>query len=194
MDSLGRRSDGRVVFRYTSGVCVSGVVCDGPHELPEAALWLRSFRLERRDGPPIELPGPYPLLIAERVVTAGAGSACSEVSPLGDIRAPIGPRARVPKPRTMAPATARLNELYGLTSHGRERGSPQELSAIHAELAMSFPHEWLLRWRLLECLIDLGSGDSDVARDLSRRLEQLEGYYGGKHPIAMGLDYLKARS
>jgi hypothetical protein len=94
----------------------------------------------------------------------------------------------------MAPATARLNELYALTSRGRERGSPQDLAAIHTELAVSFPHEWLLRWRLLECLIELGSGDSDAARDLERRLRELEGYYGGKHPIAMGLDYLKARS
>ena len=194
LDSLGRRHDGRVTFHYASGVCVSGVVCDGPHELPEAALWLRTFRLEWRDRPPIELPGPYPLLIAERVVTAGAGSACPDVSPLGDTQAATGPRARVPKLRAMTPATARLNDLYALTSRGRERGSWEDLAAVHTELAVSFPHEWLLRWRLLECLIDLGSGDSDVARELSRRLQELELYYGGKHPIAMGLDYLKARS
>lgn len=192
MDSLGRRPDGRVAFRYASGVCVSGVVCDGPHELPETALWLRSFRIEQRDQPPIELPGPYPLLIAERVVTAGAGSACPDVSPLGDVPAQTGPRARVPKLRAAAPATACLNELYELTSRGLERRSLQALATVRGELTVRFPHEWLLRWRLLECLIELGSGDSDAARELEQQLLELEGYYGGKHPIAMGLDYLKA--
>lgn len=192
VDSLGRLPDGRVSFQYASGIRVTGRVCDGPYELPEAALWLQDFRLERRDRPPISLPGPYPLLIAERVVTAGAGSACPDVSPLGELPAPSGPRPRVPKRRELPPATARLNQLYELTRRAEQRSAPHELAAVNTELAVSFPHEWLLRWRLLESLIELGRGDSDTARQLRRRLLELEGYYGGRHPIAMGLEYLDA--
>jgi hypothetical protein len=50
-----------------------------------------------------------------------------------------------------------------------------------------------LRWNLLECLTDLGQADSSLGRRLRDRLLELEQYLEGKHPIALGLDYLQQR-
>jgi hypothetical protein len=58
---------------------------------------------------------------------------------------------------------------------------------IYAEAARNYPHEWLLRWNLLE---RLGGGDSTLARVLHAELLELETHYDGRHPIVMGLDYL----
>jgi hypothetical protein len=53
------------------------------------------------------------------------------------------------------------------------------------------PHEWLLRWNLLECQTELGLSEGALGRQLKTRLLELEHYHGGKHPIALGLDYLE---
>jgi hypothetical protein len=101
----------------------------------------------------------------------------------------------VPKLRATSPTLARLNQLYASAASTRP-GDPQAaglLSAVHAEIEASFPHEWLLRWRLLECLTHMGAADSELGRKLHRRLEELEIYHGGKHPIALGLDYLRSQ-
>ena len=197
-DMLARERDprGHVSLKYASGLQVSGKASRGLWRSPEPTLWLIDVQLQWRDRAPILLEGPYPLLLAEHVVTAGAGSACPDISPLGKHAGGgwHGQRPIVPKLRAPSPTLARLDQLYAVTAH-TQLGDPQaaaRLRAVHAEIEASFPHEWLLRWQLLECLTQLGAADSELGRKLSTRLEELEIYHGGKHPIALGLDYLKS--
>ncbi len=189
---------GYVTLKYASGLHVSGKASRGLWHSPEPTLWLTDVQLEWPDRAPIRLEGPYPLLLAERVVTAGAGSACPEVSPLGKHArgAGLGRRTVVPKPRAASPTLARLEQLYAATAHTNpsDPRAAARLGTVHAEIEASFPHEWLLRWKLLECLTQLGAADSELGRKLHLRLEELEIYHGGKHPIALGLDYLTSQA
>jgi len=188
-------ASGRLQIEYASGLRVSGAPCVGPWSLPDAVLWLDDVELRWRERR-WALRGPYPLLLAERLVTAGAGSASPEVSPLepSESAALLGrPRPRVPKPKTAPPATLRLERLYGDTRDARRQGARGRatLEAVHAELGGSYPHEWLLRWNVLEALLDLGLSNDPLALQLERQLRELEVYHGGRHPIVLGLDYLK---
>ncbi len=187
----------RVSLDYASGVRVSGLPCVEPWALSEAVLWLSDFRLELRGRTLHSSAEPYPLLLADRVVTAGAGSASREVSPLGAAPEQAGgapcERARVPKLRALDPRFARLEHLYSLTASAERQGSRAGLDVVHAQLATSFPHDWLLRWNLLHALIGLGWADSELAAELRHRLRELEDHYAGRHPIALGIEYLRAR-
>jgi hypothetical protein len=99
----------------------------------------------------------------------------------------------VPKPKSPSPAAVRLQRLYADANAARRQGARAPLEAIHIALAASHPHEWLLRWNLLEILLDLGLSNDPLIPQLERRLRELEDHYGGRHPIALGLDYLGAR-
>jgi phenylalanine-4-hydroxylase len=187
---------GRLTVEYASGVRINGQPIEGPWALGDAGLWLCDVRIEWHGGT-LRREGPYPWLLADRVVTAGAGSACPDVSPIeaspGD---PLGrPRTVVPKPKVTSAAAQRLERLYldaGAARHQGARGRAT-LEAVHTELGASHPHEWLLRWNLLEVLFELGLCDDPLVMKLQRRLRELEDHYGGRHPIALGLDYLEAR-
>jgi phenylalanine-4-hydroxylase len=195
--SAHRDANGRLSVEYASGVRVSGIPTAGPFEFAEAVAWLRDFRLEWH-GRIISSTEPYPWLCAERVITAGAGSASPQVSPLdpgesaGIARQAI---AIVPKSRHPSPAEARLERLYARAHLARAEGAAGRatLESLHAELDASYPHEWLLAWNLLESLFDLGLGQDPLVRELERRLRSLEHHYEGRHPIALGLDYLVTR-
>jgi phenylalanine-4-hydroxylase len=193
-DAAPQDADGRVAVEYASGLRISGRLTDGPWALSEAGLWLRDLRLEWR-GRVWTHAAPYPWLLADRVVTAGAGSASADVSPLEPSPAttPARVRARVPKPKSPSPAAVRLQRLYADANAARRQGARAPLEAIHIALAASHPHEWLLRWNLLEILLDLGLSNDPLIPQLERRLRELEDHYGGRHPIALGLDYLGAR-
>ncbi len=190
---------------YASGLRVTGVPCGGPWELPGAALWLRDFRLEWR-GHHLEHAEPHPWLLADRVVTVGAGSACPEVSPIDSSGAEgSSPRAqqeelprqrlKVPKPKTTSGATRRLERLYAEAREAPRQGARGRatVEAINTELDVSHPHEWLLRWNVLEALLELGLEGDPLVRRLERRLRELEDHHGGRHPIALGLDYLRVK-
>jgi len=175
----------------------------GPGWAPASnvGVWLRDVQLERPGRAPEFRSGPCLLLLAASVVTAGAGSTCAEVSPLGGEgltqRQGLGSRPRVPKPRQRSDSAAQLEALYAQTAE--LRGDPAatraaRIAAVHAALEVSQPHEWLLRWNLLECLTDLGLGQEQLARQLRARLTELEHHYRGEHPIALGLDYLASRT
>lgn len=193
----GALAAGRIELRYASGVRVSGRPTSGPWALPDAALWLEDFRLEWGDRAPL-LADRYPLLLADRVITAGAGSACPEVSPLGESK-PLSrsARARVPKLRNPDARTLELARLYAHAAAVRERTAAAgtnrllELNGLHAELEQHYPHDWLLRWNLLACLTEMGARDTPLARALGTRLMELEEHYRGQHPIAMGLKYIE---
>jgi hypothetical protein len=193
-----RATSGRVSWRYASGVVASGKACEGPWPLGRAGLWLAEFRLEGPDGARLAVRDVYPLLLAERVLTARAGSACPEVSPLTHRTESAGlhhARARVPKPRVFTPEQARLNQLYRACADARRSnaGCVTGLGALHAEIESQFPHEWLLCWSLLDGLVQADSSELRLMRSLRDRLGQLENYYAGRHPIAMALDYSSVR-
>jgi phenylalanine-4-hydroxylase len=193
-DAAPQDAEGRLAVEYASGLRISGRLTDGPWALSEAGLWLRDLRLEWR-GRVWTHAAPYPWLLADRVVTAGAGSASADVSPLEPSpgTTPARVRARVPKPKSPSPAAVRLQRLYADANAARRQGARAPLEAIHIALAASHPHEWLLRWNLLELLLDLGLSNDPLIPQLERRLRELEDHYGGRHPIALGLDYLGAR-
>jgi phenylalanine-4-hydroxylase len=193
-DAALQDADGRLAVEYASGLRISGSLTDGPWALSEAGLWLRDLRLEWR-GRVWTHAAPYPWLLADRVVTAGAGSASADVSPLEPSpgTTPARVRATVPKPKSPSPAAVRLQRLYADADAARRQGARAPLEAIHIALAASHPHEWLLRWNLLEILLDLGLSNDPLIPQLERRLRELEDHYGGRHPIALGLDYLGAR-
>jgi len=204
----GSASDGRVRLAYASGVTLHGSVLERsptstPSSVPasSAGLWLRDVMLERPGRAPEVSSGPQLLLLAASVVTAGAGSTCAEVSPLGaeglaQARA-LGSRPRVPKARQRTERAAQLEALYAQTAELRREPAASRaarIAAVHAALELSQPHEWLLRWNLLECLTDLGRSQEPLARQLRARLVELEHHYRGEHPIALGLDYLASHT
>lgn len=191
-----RTPEGRIHLEYASGLRVSGITIGGPWALPDALLWLDDVALEWRGRRSTPRP-PYPLLLAERVVTAGAGSASPDVSPLdatGSAALLGRPRAKVPKPKATTTAMLRLEHLYAEAHDARRRGARgrASLEVVHAALGASYPHEWLLYWNVLDALLGLGLSESRLIQQVERRLLDLEDYHGGQHPIALGLDYLRA--
>jgi phenylalanine-4-hydroxylase len=193
-----RATNGRVSWRYASGVVASGRICEGPWPLARVGLWLADFRLEGADGVALATHDLYPLLLGDRVLTARAGSACADVSPLGNLTENAGrrqARARVPKPRALTPRQTRLNQLYQTCADARRSnaGSGTGLGALHAEIESQFPHEWLLCWSLLDGLVQAGSAEVRLIQNLRDRLGQLENHYAGRHPIAMALEYSSVR-
>lgn len=192
-----RDAQGRLNIEFASGLRVRGIPCEGPWLLTDAVLWLSDSSIEWR-GRRWSPAGPYPLLLAERVVTAGAGSASAEVSPLdpSESAALLGrPRPKVPKPKNLAAAAARLERLYAEARAARQQGARGRatLEAVQAELGVSHPHEWLLRWNVLDALIDLGLSNDPLVFQLERQLRELEEYHRGQHPILLGLDYLATK-
>lgn len=182
-------ANGRLTIRFASGAVASGVPSsNAPWPSLPGLRPLRDFRLNWSGKTLLSCDGPYPLISSARVVTARAGSACPEYSPLGSEAQlePGRPKPRVPKLKTLPPRRRRLERLYHrtvLASHDET----STLAQVHAQAAKDYPHEWLLRWNLLE---RLGGNDSALARTLHAELLELEEYYQGRHPILMGLDYL----
>jgi phenylalanine-4-hydroxylase len=189
---------GVLSLRYASGLELRGSRCQPPAAGDGGCLWLSDVRLQRPGHPPVVHPGPYPVPLVPRLITAGAGSTCAEVSPLGALErsARRGARPRVPKGRSPSAQQAELERLYATAASLRSAAPSlraELIAAIHAELETQLPHEWLLRWNLLECLTDLGQAEGNLGRRLRTRLLELEQYHEGKHPIALGLEYLRQR-
>ena len=186
----------RLEVEHASGLRLAGVPSQGPFGAGDGLLWLRDFRLEWRDRA-LSQAAPYPWLGADRVLTASAGSASPEVSPVELDAAARAPSARpvVPKAKRRSAAATRLAQLYART-HEAHRGGPgahAALERVKAEIDASYPHEWLLVWNVLDALLDLGVADQALVGALERRLDELERYYSGRHPIALGLGYLTTR-
>lgn len=138
-------------------------------------------------GEAIQLPPGTVLALASDALGAHAG-APSDFFPETDL-----PRTSVPKPHTIPP---REHELLGLyeTSISALRSSLGSdivpvFERVHSDLCAHFPHDWLLRWNLLESLQKLGL-KVPVADALRGELEQLEVHYQYRQPIASALAYL----
>ncbi len=184
-----------LTLEYASGVRLRGTWSEPAALDGRSWVWLERVTIELPARPPVHVPGRFPLLLAERLLTARAGSSCPEVSPLAGApaRAPGAGRPRVPKLRPVSPQQAELEHLYQATERLRVQPAaqrPESISKLNVELEARLPHEWLLRWNLLECLTELELGESQPAKSLRARLWELEKYYEGQHPIALGLDYL----
>ncbi len=190
-----RDRKGRVTLKYACGAEVSGVVLHGSGA---GGSWvqLEHCRFSFPGETPRSYSAPLSVLLADRVVTAHAGSSCSEVSPLDAGAKCARARPRVPRLRETSADQQRLNQLYARVRRMAEHLSPFDLSGllqIHRELDADYPEEWLLRWNALECLVHHGMANGDLGCDLRTRLDALEQHFGGQHPIAMGLRYLSAR-
>lgn len=184
-----------LTLEYASGARLHGSWPQPAAPQGQACVWLERVTIERPGSPPLSVRGRYPLLLASRLLSARAGSSCSDVSPLAGApsRVPGAERPRVPKLRSASRRHAELEQLYAATERLRSTPPPQRpgrIAALNAELEARLPHEWLLRWNLLECLTELGRTDSQLAKSLRARLWELEEYYEGQHPIALGLKYL----
>jgi phenylalanine-4-hydroxylase len=127
------------------------------------------------------------LLLARAALGAHAG-APSDFFPETEL-----PRTRVPKAHTIPPHESTMLGLYE-TALGSIRANlggdiVTIFERIHRELCESFPHDWLLRWNLLESLQKLGF-ETELSGKLREELEGLEVHYHYREPIASGLAYL----
>ena len=188
---LRRQCDasGRFGLRLRTGVEISGRLLD---------LFERSGRLfgalvtdcviQHKDRVLLRAAAPYPLLLAERVVTAQAQL------PLGFYPPTDFAETRVPKPRDFSPDDRGLILLYeqALSALRESFGSQvvPRFEAIHCALNERYPDEWLLRWNLLESLIKL-SEQGSLGASLEGELERLEIQFAHREPIATGLAYLR---
>jgi len=103
------------------------------------------------------------------------------------------PRTLVPKRHTLPPREQSLLGLYesALGALGSSLGAEVTpvFERVHRDLVRHFPHDWLLRWNLLESLQKLRL-KVELADELRRELELLEVHYQYRQPIASGLAYL----
>ncbi len=199
---LRRNADaqGRVRVVYRSGVVASGELCSAAWPGPPVLLPLANFRLEWRGQVRLETREPYPLVLSPAFVTAAAGATSEAfgaraLAPVP--RAPGQPRLSVPKPKRLEPKTEQLERLYRTLAElpppapGARRDA--RVAAVYAELSAHHPHDWLLRWNLLERTLAAGQ-DPQLTALLASELLALEAHHGGRYPIVMGLDYLRAHS
>jgi phenylalanine-4-hydroxylase len=202
ISALRREAGGRARVRvaFQSGVVVSGEPCRAPWPEQAALLPLANCCIEWRGQVVLESREPYPLVLSSRLVTAAAGSTSEAFGSrsLGPApRAPGHARLTVPKPRRLDTSTGELERLYRTLAElpapapGTRRDA--RIAAVHAELAAHHPHDWLLRWNLLEHTLAAGK-DPQLAALLAGELLALEAHHGGRYPIVMGLDYLGAHS
>jgi hypothetical protein len=131
------------------------------------------------------------------------------------------PARKVPKPRTYSAAQKELIALQEQATAVLRGEFGQQAAAkvesVYEVLQSTYPDEWLLRWNLLEALVELGmtasgpravpltaaggargqasvsAGLQPLAEKLQAQLEQMEIRFAHREPIATGLRYLGAR-
>jgi hypothetical protein len=134
-----------------------------------------------------ELAAGSVVVLAERVLGAHAG-APSDFFPQTEL-----PLTLVPKSHPVPPREQGLLSLYELALSALRSALGSDVvpvfERVHRELGQSHPHDWLLRWNLLESLQKLGL-PGPMADDLRRELSDLEVHFHYRQPIASGLAYL----
>lgn len=132
---------------------------------------------------------------AERHIVQHAIGTVESVTPADDVAVHVPSERTGPLERELAPEERRLRDLYDQAEGAfRSRfGSSfvRTYEAVQAELDAQFPDEWLLRWNLLENLLELG--ETDRTEKLASQLERLEERFSGKEPIRTGLRSLRER-
>ena len=186
-------SSSKIQLQTRHGVEIEGTLVSQA-ERAGRVVWLLLQDCTLRRGTEILYRGhgPYPLLLAERVVTAHAAP------PVGYHPATELPQTKVPKPRLFAPEHARLIQLYdealAVLREGFGANVVSVFERVHTQLQANYPEDWLLRWNLLESLAKLGKSAATlgITADLTRELEQLELRYANREPIATGLAYVRS--
>lgn len=153
-------------------------------------LELEGARIDLPDHPPVMLDH-FAFVLLGDFVTAHAGA----VDPTFHAETKF-PSLRVPKQRTRSEREAGLVGMYERIAAARSEVDANErlsvLEAAHGVLAQREPHEWLLRWNLLEMALATPGAEA-LARTLDAELEALEIAYDRREPIAMGLRFLRGR-
>jgi phenylalanine-4-hydroxylase len=174
----------RVRFELGGGAAVEGIAerASAPVREGLSATPLREARF-LHGAQPVVLLGECALLQTAnaRVTSVRAGASDADYWPAPPPTAHKAPRRAGESERQRA-----LRQLYERVPEA----APDELCAVHDALQRDHAGEWLLRWNLLERLIAL---DAEAARraQIERELWQLEQHFAGRHPVAMGLRYLR---
>jgi phenylalanine-4-hydroxylase len=185
LDARSRSArQGQVRFALADGVAVEARAC-AAFSQPRAGLnasVLRDARVLRGDR-----------VIAE---VARLGFSCTTDSEVvavcaGARDALYWPKAEYPDRKVPAPAveSAQQRALRGLYEQAAAAPAASEVALLHAAVQREHPEEWLLRWGLLERLIELGV-DAPRRQQIAAELWRLEHHFHGRNPIAMGLRYL----
>ena len=137
--------------------------------------------------------GSTPLEAGDGVVLAEAAESAHAGAPSDFFPETALPQTLVPKRHTVPPLEHELLGLYETSISAVRSSLGAEVvpvfERVHRDLTQHFPHDWLLRWNLLESLQKLRL-DVELADKLRRELELLEVHYQYRQPIASGLAYL----
>lgn len=152
-----------------------------------ALLVMQSGRLQARSELDRALGPGSVVVLAEAALGAHAG-APSDFFPSTHL-----PQTLVPKAHSIPPLESELLGLYETSLSAVRSALGADVvpvfERVHHQLREHFPHDWLLRWNLLESLQKL-SLKVPLAEELRSELEMLEVHYHYRQPIASGLGYL----
>ncbi|MDF3068070.1 MAG: aromatic amino acid hydroxylase [Polyangiaceae bacterium] len=187
--ALAHLRPGRVSLLLAHGASLTGELAEAAAAAQGAGiLVMRRGTLSAGAELSTELADGDIVVLSDGALGAHAG-APSDFFPETEL-----PRTQVPKAHTVPPREQGLLALYerALTALRSALGSEvvPVFERVHRELGQSYPHDWLLRWNLLESLQKLGAGSS-LDEELRRELEELEVHYDYRQPIASGLAYLR---
>ncbi|HEY0463328.1 MAG TPA: hypothetical protein VGC79_03925 [Polyangiaceae bacterium] len=180
----------RVRLRFASGALLEGELASSSQDERGRLLSARllDYRLEFERAGICERGAEYLLFVAPELLTAHAGAVDPAFHAATE---PAG--VSVPKPRQLSVPERALLSLYerAIEAFRNQAGSSAlpVFHAIHDQLSVAFPDEWLLRWNLLECLCKWGETGS-FGSELERELLALELKFAHREPIASGLRYL----
>jgi phenylalanine-4-hydroxylase len=186
--ALATLSLGLIDVGLAHGVRLRGELrklCTGPSG--SAFLVLAGGELHAASALDVKLEAGHVVALAHAAEGAHAG-APSDFYPETEL-----PQALVPKAHTVPPREHELLGLYEASLAVLRSSLGSEVvpvfERVHRALVEHFPHDWLLRWNLLESL-QKRQLQPPVAEVLRHELEQLEVHYQYRQPIASGLSYL----
>ncbi|MDD9937096.1 MAG: aromatic amino acid hydroxylase [Myxococcales bacterium] len=146
-------------------------------------------------GPRIERFDDARVLRGETELARGSVARVDASGVMSVMRGAIDPRFWPPArwPAERVPGAAPDSAMYGLYERvigdGGRAACAHDLGAVGDILNAEHPHEWLLRFYLLQALQRLEL-EPERRRQLVSQLGALETHYGGRCPIATGLRYL----
>jgi phenylalanine-4-hydroxylase len=190
----GLEGSGReITLEYASGATLRGRVVGSARASEQSVPLLDdvSICIGRRTWRAAER---YPLLDLTHLKTAHAGSrhaAFFEQNPNDTNAEPVASVRPVPGLSALERRRVALYEQ----AHQLKKAAPKRLlpgyQDVHDRLRDQLPDDWLLRWTLLDGLVELDV-DCELRTTLRRELERLEEKFSGREPIASGLCYLDA--
>ena len=152
------------------------------------------------------LPGRPPRSLERYVVFAAGDVTAVQAGAVDPLFHPdtTYPSTRVPRPKSLPARDQRLVALFTGAERAAREGDPallvRHFADLHRELVRDYPEEWLLRWNLLESLLEARDPGDDghdaeeraLVQALGAELQHLEDALDRRQPIASGLRYLRA--